>query len=450
MKIIVLILINITCFLPRKLGRLQSLQKMESHKMTTLKKVFALFLLIALVACGQKPKQNDSLAGLDQQIEAWRSQYDVPSVAIGVIENGEIKLAKVYSDNVDSNGNPDQNQSFNIASLTKPVFSAVVLKLVNDGILGLDETLFKYGVESSLPDEERHKKLTVRHVLSHKTGFPNWRNMTPSKKLSFYSDPGEKFGYSGEGYEYLRKVVTKKLNANIQSFTDSVLFKPLGMKSSTIGSAAGGMQTTISDYTKFCLYILLNYTNLSGELFSEMMAPQVHRKDSVAWGLGWKLVLNLENNDLAILHAGGSPGVKTFVLLYPKTKSGIVVFTDSDSGTKVYEKIFRAYSADGNEVFEKLNKRSVPDFIYKIPTESLSNYAGIYNSDMGFNLEVYIEDDKLKLEIPGMPVYTLYAQSNNTFILDESFNVEFERNSSDEITSMIIYQNGIPLFFKKG
>jgi CubicO group peptidase (beta-lactamase class C family) len=57
--------------------------------------------------------------------------------------------------------------------------------------------------------------------LSHQSGFPNWR---ANNKLHFEFEPGTKFQYSGEGYEYLREALEHKFNKSLAELYNSVLF----------------------------------------------------------------------------------------------------------------------------------------------------------------------------------------------------------------------------------
>jgi CubicO group peptidase (beta-lactamase class C family) len=70
----------------------------------------------------------------------------------------------------------------------------------------------------------------ARHVLSHTSGFQNWRAKEEPLKIHF--TPGEKFPYSGEGYSYLQSVVTHPTGEPIQTYMKENLFVPFGMDSS--------------------------------------------------------------------------------------------------------------------------------------------------------------------------------------------------------------------------
>ena len=98
------------------------------------------------------------------------------------------------------------------------------MKLVEEKVLDLDKPLQDYlprPIYDYTPSKKWHdnykdlkvdssyRKITARMCLAHTAGFPNWRSMNPDGKLDIKFTPGEKFGYSGEGFEYLKEVVQK-------------------------------------------------------------------------------------------------------------------------------------------------------------------------------------------------------------------------------------------------
>lgn len=284
-------------------------------------------LILILIFCSDMAFGQNTY-DFEEKIDLWRKEYNVPQIGVGIIENGVIIYTKVF-------GNPDNTApnldfQFDTASLTKPVFATLVLKLVDQKRWDLDEPLYKYHVDSEVKDDERIKLLTTKHVLSHQSGFPNWRDLTPSGKLQFHFKPGEKYLYSGEGYEYLRNAIEKKFDMKLQDLAKVYLFDPLGMKHSQFGSAAGGLKTTISDYSTFSVSVL-NREIVSSNIFNEMVKPQVSVKKGIEYGLGWEVVGGLENNEYAIIHSGSDPGIQTFIMLFPNSKNGIVVFTNGDN-----------------------------------------------------------------------------------------------------------------------
>jgi len=119
-------------------------------------------------------------------------------------EDGEVRQAKVYGELKKYTPAPD-NAIFNIASLSKPISTLLTLRLVSNGDWDLDEPLYHYWVDPDVKDDPLHKKLTTRHVLTHQTGFDNWR-------------------WNNE----------QKFNKPFEELVDSLIFKPYGMKDSRL------------------------------------------------------------------------------------------------------------------------------------------------------------------------------------------------------------------------
>src|SRR6266699_426718 len=100
----------------------------------------------------------------------------------------------------------DDATMFEAASMSKPVFAYAVLKLCERGVLDLDTPLTHYTTSRLLAGDPRLDLITARHVLSHTTGFANWRSQ--SHPLSIAFTPGTQWSYSGEGYSYLQSVIS--------------------------------------------------------------------------------------------------------------------------------------------------------------------------------------------------------------------------------------------------
>nr|WP_199001236.1 serine hydrolase [Flavobacterium sp. ASV13] len=305
----------------------------------------------------------------DSEIEKWLKQNNVPTLGIGVIDNGKLQQIKVFGE-LKKGVTAPYNTIWNVASLTKPVTAIVALKLVSSGKLNLDEPLYKYWTDPDIANDPNTKLLTARIILSHQTGFPNWRSMNKSGKLDFKFKPGTKYQYSGEGFEYLRKALEKKFNKTLAQLADELIFKPLKMSDTkfvwnditdvsryAIGydnkgnayeptknktaNAADDLLTTVQDYGTF-LCSIMNSDGLSKKVFDDMMAHQVETKKNKYFGLGFE-IYDLGNNNFALSHGGADQGVQTIFLLLPKTKQGLLIFTNVDDGYKVYEKIVAHY-----------------------------------------------------------------------------------------------------------
>ena len=173
---------------------------------------------------------NENLLFINRrETEKWLIKNKIPALGIGYIREGKIDEVTVYGQL--QKGRPaDEKAIFTIASLTKPITAMIVLKLVDRGIWNLDEPIYKYWLDADVANDPRLKKLTTRIILSHRSGFPNWRWENKDGKLSFKFEPGTKYSYSGEGFEYLRKAIESKFKKSLSVLASELIFKPLQMK----------------------------------------------------------------------------------------------------------------------------------------------------------------------------------------------------------------------------
>lgn len=305
---------------------------------------------------------------------------NVPAMGLGIIKNGKLKEVKVYG-TLDKNEEASYNTIFKVASLTKPIIALTTLKLVDKGLLDLDEPLYTYWVDPDLVGDKRYKKITPRLVLTHQTGFPNWRYLKEDNTLAFEFDPGTKHQYSGEGFEYLRKAIENKTGKTIEELTELYVYKPVGMTDTRFwwdnsmdesryarnfnkdgkmletvkyyeANAAANLLTTVEDYGKFIAYVT-NGAGLSQNLYKRMIDQQVKLGDKDYFGLGWEILSEFSNGEKAVLHTGGDPGVSTLALFYPKSKNGYVIFLNGDNSMPVYEFLLKNYLYKGMELWNR-------------------------------------------------------------------------------------------------
>lgn len=339
--------------------------------------ILFVFLFFGRLAFAQVNQTADLDA--DGKIQKLLDENKIPALGIGVIRGGKLAQIKVFGELKKGEAAPFDT-IFNVASLTKPVTAIIALKLASAGKLNLDEPLDEHWIDPDIKNDARQKKLTARLVLSHQTGFANWRWLNASKKLEFAFEPGTKYQYSGEGFEYLRKALEKKFKKPLEQLAEELIFQPLEMRDTrffwdakmngarfAVGSdkegnaykinkhakanAADNLLTTVEDYGKF-LVSVMNGDGLSKEIFAEMIRHQVKTKENKYFGLGWE-IYDLGAGEFALSHGGSDEGVKTLVFLLPQSKQGLIIFTNSDNGTNLYLKLINEYLNDsGKRIIE--------------------------------------------------------------------------------------------------
>lgn len=317
---------------------------------------------------------------LTDDLQQLLKDNHIPTLGLGIIKDGKLTQINVYGD-LNNKITAPFNSLFNVASLTKPVTAMLVLRLVSLGKWNLDEPLDHYYIDPDIAKDARRKKLTTRLVLSHQTGFKNWRSLYKDKKLSFDFDPGTKYQYSGEGFEYLRKAIEKKFKKSLEELAQEYVFQPLTMNDTSYiwnekkdaeriavgynkegkpykiiknktANAADDLTTSVEDYGKFLVGVLNNKL-LSPTVFESLKSKQIETKTNKYFGLGFE-IYDLGNDEIALSHGGSDEGVNTIFFILPKTKEGLIIFTNVDDGHEIYETLIEKYLGERGKKIVKI------------------------------------------------------------------------------------------------
>ncbi len=156
----------------------------------------------------------------------------VPGVGIAVARRGKVVWHRSFGvKNIETRDPVTDNTLFEAASMTKPAFAYVVMKLVDEGKLELDRPLVDYRRPDYLGADPLLDRITVRDVLRHSTGLPNWAD----GPLTTIAGPGTAYTYSGEGIVWLQLIVEKITGEGTGAAVERMLLHPAGMAQSTMG-----------------------------------------------------------------------------------------------------------------------------------------------------------------------------------------------------------------------
>ncbi|MFB0564956.1 MAG: serine hydrolase domain-containing protein [Candidatus Aminicenantaceae bacterium] len=318
----------------------------------------------------RKPSQAESF--LRQVLD----KSGATALSVAVVQGSHVVFNQSMG-NVDKKANKlvDEQTVFRTASLSKPVFAYLVMKLVDEGLLDVDKPLhqylerplYEYPDYSDLKDDERYKLLTARILLSHQSGFPNWRFMNPDRRLDFKFTPGKMFKYSGEGYRLLQFILGEMTGKGLNRLAKEKIFLPLGMvntsflwekrfdgnfavnmstglhqlieRTRTVPNAAASLLTNTADYAIFLLAIM-NEKGLKPKSLKMMLEPQVnitskslhapqdtnqriHETIHLAWSMGWGRFRCSQGE--AIFHVGFEEGCDNYAVIFLDHKIGIVI-----------------------------------------------------------------------------------------------------------------------------
>ena len=353
-----------------------------------------LFYLTAQAQSREKGNPENPVDRLKNDIPLLMKKADIPGISIAVIKNGSLLWTGVYGVvKADSRRPVSPGTVFEAASLSKPVFAYAVLRLADAGMLNLDSPLNRYlGNNYDVVDDSRINQITARRVLSHTSGFPNWRENDNTDKLLIHFNPGEKFSYSGEGMVYLSRVVEKITGMDFEDFMQKWALVPLGMKSSSYiwrdgydslkvyrhdllgrangrsqpapgkegkikqrGNAAASLSANAVDYAKF-LIALLRGKGLKKATWEEMVRPQIRVDDKypeLAWGLG--VGLETMPGGEYIWHWGDNGDAKAYFSAFLPSGDAVVYFANSANGLSITREISKDVFGREGPALDHLN-----------------------------------------------------------------------------------------------
>lgn len=201
---------------------------------------YPLLLLLPLTLNGCRTPQREhhvpSAATIDSAVTRLMTRENVQGMALAVIDAGMIRHVTAYGVR-NAAGAPLTTQTIMYgASLTKPAFAYMTLQLVDEGRLSLDASIADllprplptYPDYADLDTDGRWRALTPRILLTHTTGFANFRWLEEDKRLRFHSDPGTRYGYSGEGFYILQLILEEGLGLDVGREMQTRVFDRFG------------------------------------------------------------------------------------------------------------------------------------------------------------------------------------------------------------------------------
>lgn len=326
----------------------------------------ALTFCLALVACGggdggssAPPPGAYTSATAYLQAENFVGTVLVRKAGVDVLRAG---FGYADANNRLPNG---VDTRFRIGSVTKPITALAITQLHEVGLIAsLDDPLSQY-----LPDYPRGSELTIRHLLTHRSGIPDYlrwvnqdRYYTPAQLVALFEDrrlsfsPGERFSYSNSNYVLLGVLVETVSGLSWSEYLQVNVFGPLGMIASDYGSsqitaideargyrnttqsrtardldmsipyAAGALVSTIGDL-EIWGQTYLDQTLLSGETYSALYTEG-------GYGLGW--ANNRWGGKVANWHDGAINGFSAMMALFPEQDAMVILLSNvEDQGEKL-------------------------------------------------------------------------------------------------------------------
>lgn len=309
-------------------------------------------------------------AAVNDGVARLLTDHRVPGVAITLVSNGAAGWTAGFGTSDTGAGTHVTPRTvFEAASLSKPVFAYLVMKLAHEGRFDLDAPVSTY-LPAGRVNSPPGSPVTPRQILAHTAGLPP---RLPQGEIPLQVPPGNGWRYSGGGYVLLQHAVEHALNEPLETLARHHVFDPLGMVRTGFGwhhnlagdvalphdsagqplaaarydaddvdrgGAASTLYTTASDFGRFVAEVSRSDTE---PWVRAMFEPQVIVDDglSLSWGLGWALQHDSEGDVIAAFHWGANPHFRSFAIVYPGTGRGWVALANGPLGLEMMDELGR-------------------------------------------------------------------------------------------------------------
>jgi CubicO group peptidase (beta-lactamase class C family) len=448
-----------------------------------------LFLIACLAVCVQLAKGQSLPADMATKVDSIFSRWNNsmgPGCSIGIVRNDSLIYAKGYGlANLEYTIPNTPATIFHMASVSKQFTAWAIIMLARQGKLRLDDDVRKW--LPWFPDLKQ--RITIQHLLNHTSGIRDqWQLLAISgtrlddvitqehivkilsKQQALNFNPGEKYSYSNSGYTMLAEIVKSVSGQTLRKFTDSAIFKPLGMVNthfhdnyteieknraysyepldsgrfanailSYSNAGATSLFTNVKDMSK---WVTNFYTHTVGD---QLDVDSLVRKGklnngapisyangiSVGTYKGWK----------EYSHSGGDAGYRTYLTVLPDLKMGFMVFSNAGdfnpNGTA--EKMMELFVKDTSK------KESVVPVVKKDSLVAIlkdgsrmKRYVGDYIGDEGLPCSITIKEGKLYYHIFNESNVLVNTSKDSFAIIDAPFiKFAFSAKAKDTVIDII-------------
>jgi D-alanyl-D-alanine carboxypeptidase len=406
---------------------------------------FALCLVAApsawAVAPVEPPKSFD-VEAIDAYIASYVKEKGLVGLSVAIMRDGKTVLAKGYGQRSRADSLPvTAETSFAIGSVTKQFVCACVLLLAEEGKLSVNDPVSQF-----FPSLTRAGDITLLDLMNHTAGYPDYypldfldrrmlQPITLEGMLKQYArgaldfEPKSRYSYSNTGYIILGGVVEKVTGEKFGDFLQKRILTPLKMEHSKFGGppsqanaatgynafalgspepalpeaagwieAAGGLWASASDLLRWDLALVSGQV-LKPQSYDLMIAPRKLSTGKIS-SYGCGLLSVIQDGDLVLQHTGGVSGFAAFNAVLPRTKSGLVVLSNTEHisttplRTELFDLLLKDITAKESPSVPKIDgpepKEVVLDFLKQLQAGSVDR------SRLGEEFSFYLSDERVQ------------------------------------------------------
>ena len=419
---------------------------------------------------------------------------DTPGAVVGVIKGGKLAFVKGYGAADLTYGMPFTAETpTNIGSSSKQFTGFALALLASRGKLSLDDDVRKH-----IPElKDFGKKITVRHLLSHTTGYREFINtliiegrqvlegdyIAPDEVIkvinrqpTLQNEPGAEFNYNNSAFALATIVLERVTGRPFSEWMRDEVFLPLGMTKTWVranpgqiipgrsvgyiageggfrevrdlyGSAgAGGIHTTPGDVAKW----LGNFKTgkLGGPAVIKEMTTSFVLNDGKPSNYGYGVFLDTNRGLKRWQHGGNDVAHSSTFVYYPDLDAGYVVFSNYQGvpggiANVVADAFFGQHMTAPQRPTATAAASATSGV--DVPAATLQRYAGKYEMTTlgGLLVTVELQGGQLRLQLPGQPALPLRPTSMTSFeVVGAPARITFNTAADSAVEGITFQQDG--------
>lgn len=348
----------------------------------TFQAVLVCLLLISpflFIPVSQTSAEQDIKGTLDSYIETFLEEHRIPGASIAIVHKNDIFYSKAWGVTGESEEKVTTETPFTIGSISKSLTGLAIMRLIEEGIVRLDDPVQKYIPWFSLKDKKAASQITIKHLLTQTSGISTYsglsisdreskdlnaikKNVKSLSNVNLTAAPGEKHQYSNANFLILGALIEEVTKQTYSEYMEKQVFSPLGMKYAAADHSTAYKKGYVAGYqswlgiprksavtydnggapygyitasaTDMVQYIKLLSKYESNNFLSEntmnlYVSPYVQTGEHRYYGLGIR-ISNPNSKEEMIWHSGSTPDSHSEVFFIPKTDWGGVILSNKN------------------------------------------------------------------------------------------------------------------------
>jgi CubicO group peptidase (beta-lactamase class C family) len=446
----------------------------------------------AQLPAGAVQELSQQLAAIEKSIDQKRQELGIPGASLVIVKDDKIIYMKGLGvKDFEHNLPVTPDTLFAIGSASKAFTAATAVMTADDGKLSLDDSPKKFLPYFQLRDKDADQKITVRDLLSHRSGLnrtdlamiTNALNREELIRVAGMAKPtaklGEKFQYQNVMYAAAGEIVAKAQKSTWDNVIATRIFKPLAMKASdttvaamqksrdfsfgydynantketrrlpqreiAAAAPAGAINSNARDMAKWLRFmlgggVLKGKRLISEKGFNELVTKQINVVGNIDYGFGW--FLRQWNDHKVVEHGGNIDGFNSQVALMPDQKLGFVLLTNvtaSTLGSFAMSTIWKTLVGTPTIPAVKASEKEIAG-----SAVSLNDLIGSYGKESPAQvIEIGLKDGMVSLIVAGQPPYALIEKEKNKLRspgLPETYWIDVNRDATGKVSAIVLNQ----------